>query len=88
MIDFYMFLQCTPETLTDDNIKTLKIYEEEKSYPPCFRSPEITEEKVQRKYLKVEMKLKPKRRKWQTDCLLDNLSTLQLYTFGYKNKCK
>ena len=70
MIDFYMFLQCTPETLTDDDIKTLKIYEEEKSYPPCFRllfSPEITEEKEQRKYVEVEMKLKPKRRKWQMD---------------------
>ena len=37
MIDFYKFLGCTPDTLTDDDVENLKIYEEEKSYPPRFR---------------------------------------------------
>ena len=37
MIDFYKVLGCTPETVTDDNIETLKLYEKEKIYPPRFQ---------------------------------------------------
>ena len=37
MIDFYKFLKCTPETLNEDDIKTLKMYEEIESYPPRIK---------------------------------------------------
>ena len=37
MIDFYKVLRCTPETVTDDDIETLKMYEEQKLYPPRFK---------------------------------------------------
>ena len=37
MIDFYKVLGCTPDTLTDDDIETLKMFEKMKLYPPCFR---------------------------------------------------
>ena len=37
MIDFYKVLGGTPETVTDDDIETLKIYEKEKQYPPRFQ---------------------------------------------------
>ena len=33
----YEVLGCTPETVTDDDIETLKIYEKEKQYPPRFQ---------------------------------------------------
>ena len=34
MIDFYKMLACTPDTVFDDDIETLKTYEEQMSYPP------------------------------------------------------
>ena len=37
MIDFYRVLGCTPETMTDDDIETLKMYEEQGAYPPRFK---------------------------------------------------
>ena len=37
MIDFYKFLKCTPETLNEDDIETLKMYEEQKLYPPRIK---------------------------------------------------
>ena len=37
MIDFYQVLGCTPETMTDDDIETLKMYEELRAYPPRFK---------------------------------------------------
>ena len=37
MIDFYKVLACTPDTLSDDDIETLKMYEEQMSYPPRFK---------------------------------------------------
>ena len=37
MIDFYKVLGCTPDTVTDDDIETLKVYEEQMSYPPRFK---------------------------------------------------
>ena len=37
MIDFYKILGCTPDTVSDDDIEALKMYEEEKSYPPRIK---------------------------------------------------
>ena len=37
MIDFYKVLGCTPETVTDHDIETLKMYEKQKSYPQRFK---------------------------------------------------
>ena len=37
MIDFYKVLACTPDTVSDDDIKALKWYEEEMTYPPRFK---------------------------------------------------
>ena len=37
MIDFYKVLGCTPDTVSNDDIETLKMYEKIKSYPPRFK---------------------------------------------------
>ena len=37
MIDFYQVLGCTPETVTDHDIETLKMYEKQGTYPPRFK---------------------------------------------------
>ena len=37
MIDIYKVLRCTPETVTDNDIEDLKLYEEKGSYPPRFK---------------------------------------------------
>ena len=37
MIDIYEVLGCTPETVTDNDIEVLKMYEEKDSYPPRFK---------------------------------------------------
>ena len=36
-IDFYKLLGCTPQTVTEEDTKTLQFYEEEGSYPPRFK---------------------------------------------------
>ena len=36
-IDVYNFLKCTPETVSEEDIEALGFYQQEGSYPPCFK---------------------------------------------------
>ena len=37
MVDFYKVLDCSPETVSVNDIEDLKMYEEIQSYPPRFK---------------------------------------------------